>query len=178
MLRGLALGLCLILVIGVFGCGQKEAEETPAKAPAKAPEVITAAGLWKMIGQDKPYTDYAFWPGVEGIMDGKSPHGALIRTFVNDGALSPGADAYPYGSVIIKENYMPDSTLAKLTVMYKVKDYNPEGGDWFWAVYGPDGTAEMEGKIQSCIGCHAARATDDYVFLFSLPKEETEPAGE
>lgn len=162
MRKGLLLGLSVVLAIGGLTCAQKE--ETPAGGIV----TVSGADLWKTIGQEKPYTDYGFWPGLEGIMEGQSPHGALVRTFVNAKALKPGPDAYPDGSIIVKENFMADTTLAKLTVMYKVKGYNPEGGDWFWAVYAPDGTVEMEGKIQSCIGCHGIRGDSDFVLLRSL----------
>jgi hypothetical protein len=155
------MALCMILAISALTCAQKE-------EPAETPLTISATDLWQIIGQEKPYTEYGFWSGLEGIMKGQSPHGALVRTFVNDHALNPGLEGYPYGSIIVKENFMADTTLAKLTVMYKVKGYNPEAGDWFWAVYGPDGTAEMEGKIQSCISCHGMRQGDDFVLLRSL----------
>jgi len=154
------LSMVIVLIIGLCGCaGKEEAADTP--------ETVNAADLWVRISQDDPYTEYAFWPGVEGIMDGNAPHGAFIQTFVNDKALEPTEAGYPYGSLIVKENYMPDRTLAKLTIMYKVKGYDPQSGDWFWAVYSPDGTIEGEGKMQSCIGCHSVRADQDHVFLKS-----------
>lgn len=162
MSKGLLILLGVILAIGALTCAQKE------EAPRETAVTVSAADLWKIIGQDKPYTEYGFWPGLEGIMPGKSPHGALVRTFVNNNALNPGQDAYPYGSIIVKENFTADTTLAKLTVMYKVKGYNPGDGDWFWAVYTPEGMAEMEGKIESCISCHGMRKKDDFVLLRSL----------
>jgi hypothetical protein len=162
MRRMVLLGVSVLLAISTLTCAQKE------EAPARAPAAVSGVDLWNTISQDKPYANYGFWPGLEGIMDGQGPHGTLIRTYVNAEALKPGPDAYPYGSIIVKENFMPDSTLAKLTVMYKVKDYNPDGGDWFWAVYGPDGKVEMEGKIQSCIGCHRLGGESDFVLLRAL----------
>jgi hypothetical protein len=158
MARRLVAAICMILVIGALSCAQKEEGPTA--------ETVSGIDLWEIFGET--YTEYGFWPGVEGIMEGKAPHGALVRTFVNAKGLKPGADGYPHGSLIIKENFMPDTTLAKLTVMYKVKGYDPESGDWFWAVYAPDGTVEKEGKIQSCIMCHNLRESDDYVFLRNL----------
>jgi hypothetical protein len=50
--------------------------------------------------------------------------------------------------------------------MYKVKDYNPDAGDWFWAKYGPTGEVMAAGKIDSCINCH--RKGKDYRFV--IPK--------
>ncbi len=150
--------VALVLIVGLSGCTRKE-------EAMEAPESVNAADLWTRISQDDPYTEYAFWPGVEGIMDGNAPHGAFIQTFVNKKALEPTEAGYPYGSLIVKENYLPDKTLAKLTIMYKVKGYDPQSGDWFWAVYSTDGTVEGEGRMQSCIGCHSVRADQDHVFL-------------
>ena len=159
MLRTLV-PLMLAIAVGFCNCAQKEAAEAPGS--------VNAADLWTRITRDDRYTGYGTWPGVEGIMEGNAPHGAFVRTFVNESALNPTEAGYPYGSLIVKENYTPNMTLAKITVMYKVKGYDPKSGDWFWAVYSPDGTVEGEGKMQSCIGCHSVRADQDHVFLRSL----------
>jgi hypothetical protein len=146
----------------VLGCAQQEEEA------AFTTETVNAADLYVMFTQDSPYTEWGFWPDVEGLRVGQAPHGAFIKNFVNEKAMMPSGTAYPYGSLIVKENYMPDTTLAKLTIMYKVKGYNPDAGDWFWAVYGADGTVEAEGRIQGCVGCHRAREAQDHVFLRDL----------
>ncbi len=157
--------LCLVMsvivafVIG-YGCAEKEQSQT-----------ATGTDLWKVISQEKPYTEWGFFQGAEGVMEGKAPHGKFIRAFVNRVGLEAQGPNYPYGTIIGKENFMPDTTLAKLTVMYKVKGFNPDGGDWFWAVYSPDGTVEMEGKIDNCLACHRLRKANDYVYLHSFKSE-------
>lgn len=153
--------LCVIVLLAMLGCAEQEEEAFTA-------ETVNAGELYTMFTQDMPYTDWSFWAGAEGLMEGKAPHGAFIKNFVNDKAMKPVGGAYPYGSLIVKENYMPDTTLAKLTIMYKVRGYNPDGGDWFWAVYGADGKVEAEGKIEGCMGCHRARQAQDFVFLRDL----------
>jgi hypothetical protein len=158
MVRSLVAVICIVIVIGGFGCAQQEAGFTA--------ESINGVELWASFGGE--YTGYGFWPGVEGIMEGKAPHGAYVRVFVNEKGLTPGMDGYSPGSLIVKENFKPDTTLAKLTVMYKIKGYDPENGDWFYAIYGPGGTVEKEGKIQSCIQCHRLRDGEDYIFLRNL----------
>ena len=52
--------------------------------------------------------------------------------------------------------------------MYKVEGYNPEGGDWFWLKYTPDGRIEKEGKVAGCIGCHAAAQGNDWLLTGPL----------
>jgi hypothetical protein len=152
----------VIAILVSLGCAEQEEEV------AFTADTVNAADLHIMFAQDEPYTDYAFWPDARGLMPGKAPHGKFMKTFVNDRALNASGDTYPYGSLIVKENYKPDTTLAKVTIMYKVKGYDPDDGDWFWAVYGADGTVEAEGGIQSCISCHRVREDQDYVFLHDL----------
>ena len=73
-------------------------------------------------------------------------------------------------SIIVKENYSPDKKLVAVTVMYKVKGYNAEAGDWFWVKYGPDFGTLAEGKVKGCLACHGAAASNDYVFTGTVKK--------
>ncbi len=59
---------------------------------------------------------------------------------------------------------MPDKTLGAVTVMYRVKGYDSDAGDWFWAKYKADGSIEKEGKVAGCIGCHTAAIGNDWIF--------------
>lgn len=70
----------------------------------------------------------------------------------------------PAGAIIVKENFGTERTLAAVTPMYRVADYNPDGGDWFWAKYGDEGKVESSGKVQSCIECHSGADGDDWLF--------------
>ena len=161
MKTGMGLVMVLALMFVSAGCAQKEEAAIPL-------DKLNAQTLWKKISQDEPYAEYAFWPDNVGLGEGNSPHGDLIKTFVNDSALKPEGPVFPDGSLIVKENYTADTTLAKLTVMYKAKGYNPDGADWFWAVYDPDGSVKAEGKVKSCIGCHSVRKDNDFVFLHTI----------
>ena len=74
-------------------------------------------------------------------------------------ALTSQAGTMPDGAIIVKENYMADENLAAVTVMYKVKDYNPDEGDWYYSKHLPDGVLDqtptgmsMQGKVPGCIG--------------------------
>jgi len=111
------------------------------------------------------------WPGKTALYPGTLPHGALLTTYVNDvayKAIRAKKGKLPNGSIVVKENYMPDKSLAALTVMYKVKGYNSEANDWFWAKYMPDGKIEAEGKVDMCIGCHGMKKWNDYVLTAPL----------
>lgn len=131
--------------------------------------------LLQYLTKEKPYTAWKLWPGKGKLYKGTEPHGALLTTYVNDVALKSikARKGMKDGSIIVKENYMPDKKLAAITVMYKVKGYNPEVGDWFWMKYAPDGKIETSGKtgmIDMCTGCHTKVKDNDYLFTGKIKK--------
>lgn len=73
-----------------------------------------------------------------------------------------------YGAILVKENIGKDKQLKALTVMYKVKGYNPEADDCFWVKYGVDGKAEKSGKPVGCISCHGGSEDSDYIMVHSF----------
>ena len=177
---GSVLFLSLSLIIG---CGKKDkdemaAEEAPAaesvemEAEMAAMPGADAAEVWKYFTETSPYEDWDFWPDYEGFQPGKSPHGGILQVFVSDDGILNIADTtkgtMDNGVFVVKENYMPDTTLAAITVMYKVEGFNPENNDWFWAKYGPDGSVDKAGTPAGCIGCHGAKADNDYLFTGDL----------
>lgn len=160
------------LILGFFFLFAISCAKYEPKEVAVTPAVPAADGkaLWSYITKDSPYTGYQFWPGKTALYKGTVPHGALLNLYVNEKALRAvrrKAGVMPNGSILVKENYMPDKTLAAVTVMYKVAGYNPEAGDWFWAKYSPQGEI-MEGgmaagKVPMCIACHSGRKDYDYL---------------
>ena len=68
-------------------------------------------------------------------------------------------------SIVVKENYDKAKQLTSVTVMRKVKGYNPEKGDWFWARFSADSKITHEGKVEMCYGCHASADDNDYIFV-------------
>lgn len=127
--------------------------------------------VWEYITETNSYKNWDNWPGFEGMYEGQSPHGAFLKLYVNDAAkaaLNGNFESMPANAIIVKENYNKQKKLAAVTPMYKVEDYNPKAGDWFWAKYGADGKIMAEGKVGSCIDCHAKMKEKDY--LFSIAK--------
>ena len=99
-------------------------------------DLDAAASLWKsMMG----YKSWSPYPGLAGWQDGNSPHGKVLRYYVNSTA---ARDPMANGAIIIKENYGARSTgsLMAVTVMKKVPGYDPENEDWFWVKFDPSGT--------------------------------------
>ncbi|HSQ79352.1 MAG TPA: cytochrome P460 family protein [Candidatus Bathyarchaeia archaeon] len=133
-----------------------------------------ATDLYNYITKVSPYQKWALWPGHEAMHPGQSPHGAFLKIYVNKPAheaIVKKMKVMPDGAIIVKENYAEDKkTLVALTPMYKVKGFDPEAGDWFWAEYGPKGEMMASGKVQACIDCHAKVKATDYLATWSEKK--------
>jgi len=148
-----------------------------APMQAERPDT-TGASVWAHLQEVGYQEHWTLWPGKGELYTGREPHGMLLTTYLNDAALeavSTHAGTMPDGAIIVKENYKPDSTLAAITVMYKVRGYNPEHADWFFTKHLPDGSLAqmpngmaMEGRLGGCQGCHGSVATNDYLFTGSL----------
>ncbi len=193
--RSLYLLPALVLLLIAAGCGEQKPEEEEGtkgqngekngaaeqngekdngeQAKEPSADVKHARALWAEI---KEYSDWTQPEGFEGWNEGKSPHGAVLRYYVN--AVAEG-DLTKDGAVIVKENYSEQSedALKSVTVMQKRQGYDPETGNWFYVKYAPDGTvlsnpkgkklAGLVGKgaDKGCVPCHAAAAGDDYLFM-------------
>ncbi len=168
-----------------IGCQDSSSEESTAADQESetmthsemAAVDTTGAAVWAHIQEAEYRTSWTSWPGKGSLYTGQQPHGALLTTYLNDiaaEALASKAGEMPEGAIIIKENYMPDENLAAVTVMYKVKDYNPTEGDWFYSKHMPDGSLAMmndmslEGRVAGCVGCHKAQTANDFIFTGSL----------
>lgn len=124
--------------------------------------------LWKYITQTSLYTQWEQWPEHAGIQSGKAPHGPQHKIYINDKLVASDTVPVAYGSIQVKENYTRSGKLAAITVMYKVPDYNPEKGDWFWVKYTAKGRANPFGKPKGCIECHEKKAANDYIMVHSF----------
>ena len=170
----------MLLFTGVFIVitARSESHETGKMHTAPfgtAQDVQMAKLLWSAIeGYQENWTEY---PGLEGFQPGNSPHGNYLKYYLNKTAKS-NTDEFPYGSIIIKENYMAKDAkkLGPVTVMARLKGYDSDNYDWYWVKYNPDGTldtnpkgmklagAVAQGMDSGCISCHAGADGDDYVF--------------
>jgi len=140
-------------------------------APATDADKAKAADIWKTMQDAKFETAWATIPGKGTFYKGQPPHGALLSTYLNPSAadaMTKKAGKMPDGALIVKENYKEDKTLINIAVAAKVAGYDPANGDWFWAMYGPDGTVAVSGKAAGCINCHGAMRSNDYIFTSEL----------
>lgn len=158
-------GILTIVVIGLAAGGAYAIHEiVPSETTAALPGP-DADALNAYIVKYNPYRSWSLWPGKGRLYAGREPHGSLLTTYVNDAALYAinNKKGMGDGAIIVKENYTKDKEFVALTVMYRVKGYNPEAGDWFWVKYAPDGTAQSAGKVKGCIDCHGAKKDNDYI---------------
>ena len=167
MRRAMILMLAVALILTLAGLSLAISLGDAGQSPGGGGGLTNGANMWTHITVKEPYTKWKLWPGTEKMYEGTQPHGAFLTTYVTKGArkvIEKKKGKFSQGAIIVKENYMPDKTLAAITVMYKAKGYNPEAGDWFWAKFKPDGSVEKEGKVGGCIKCHSAKADNDWVF--------------
>ncbi len=137
---------------------------------ARLPEPRSAA-VWPYLQAEDYQKKWKLMPGTTAQMPGSSPHGALITTYVNDialNAINSKRGTIPPGGMVVKENYMPDRTLAAVTLMYKAEGFNPDGNDWYWMQRTASGMVPAEGRVAGCISCHSANAGNDFLFLSPL----------
>ncbi len=128
----------------------------------------TADALWTHLKDSDYRANWDLWPGKGRLYEGIEPHGMLLTTYVN-GIAAEGLAAgkladLPAGSILVKENYMPDSTLAAVTVMVRRPGYNPDHQDWLFAKYDPRGEAEAFGRVAGCQACHGTADNGAYIF--------------
>ena len=158
--------ISLLVVLSLVFSGMILAQPKKGSAAAAA-----GASVWDYLKKEGFAKNWKMWPGTTAMHQGPEPHGAFLTTYVNDVALksiNAKKGKFSDGSMISQENYSKDKKLKFIAVMYKVKGYNPQDGNWFWAQYKPDGRIESEGKVDECIKCHIAQKGNDYVYTSKL----------
>jgi len=158
-------------VEGCISCHEKERGNDFLYTSRLSRPAPRAADVWSAVTSADYQKKWKLFPGTTAQMPGQSPHGAFISTYVNDIALEGVNGKRPAlapGSIVLKENYTPEKTLAAVTLMYKVPGFDPDNGDWYWLQRTADGAVRAEGRVTGCIGCHSAKASNDYLYLGTL----------
>jgi hypothetical protein len=109
----------------------------------------------------------------------QNPHAkTYVTVFVNEAGrpamFANPPQRFPKGAVIVKRKFdasSQNSTPILSTIMIKREaGYNPEAGDWEFAVVSGDGkNVEAKGKLGNCMGCHVSRRETDFVFKSYMP---------
>jgi len=95
---------------------------------------------------------------VAGFQPSRHPVPKYVRYYVNDKGVSD-IDNPPNGSIFVKEQFDEDKKFINLTVMKKIDGYDPDNGDWYWAITDEARRVTNAGKLDtswtsSCISCH------------------------
>ena len=173
-----AMGASMLLgACGGSESGDSASAERSMSATVAQPDT-TGSAMWAYLQEVDYQSNWQLWPDKGELYTGREPHGKLLTTYLNDVALravTTQAGSMPAGAVIVKENYMPDSTLAAVTVMYKRSGYNPDHNDWFFTKHLPSGELDqtpdgmpLEGRLAGCQNCHLGVRANDYIFTSSL----------
>ncbi len=172
----LCAGMCGFLFLIVVGCETTSVAQQPGEKPFGTPkEVSRAEALWKEM---RGYQSWSPYPGLAGFQDGKSPHGRYLKYYVNGIAIKNPSNPGD-GAILVKENFMAQNNeaLAAVTVMKKIRGYDPDNGDWFWVKFDPQGNVMknpmgmslagrvMKGSDKGCIACHANAGGGDFLFV-------------
>ncbi len=160
--------LVVLSMVLLLSCSNKA--EEPSLEPLHKSE-ISGNAIWNRITVESNFKNYTEWPKDSDLQPGQSPHGVWHRVFANRTLLEalPAVDSTaPEGSLIVKENFDSSKTLGSITVMAKVKGYDPENGDWYWAMFDPEGKVLKEGSPGGCISCHAGMRSNDFVIINPL----------
>ena len=162
--------IAFLLILASFSLAYAIHETIPAETTLKVPGADVAE-IYKYITALDSYNKWGLWPGTKRMSKARPPLG-VINTFVNDNAaysIRKGQTMID-SSFIVTENYDENKNFTGLFVMYKIKDYNPSAGDWFWAQYGPRGKVVSAGQVKACIDCHTKQKDNDYIFTDSFVK--------
>ncbi len=165
--------IILIIIVVILGSCSKDSENQVEPILLSS---ISGSSLWSRITSEADYKTYSYWPGHEGIQPGQAPHGVYHQIYINrvlSEALPVKSRTAGTGTIIVKENFTNEKILDSITVMAKVKGYNPEAGDWFWAKFSPEGDVQAEGAPGGCISCHEGMEDNDYIIIRMLDAEIT-----
>ena len=165
MIRKICILVSILFLL--FSCGKKtELVFDPLNV-----NEISGERLWERISVEGDYKNYGQFPSHQGERRGQAPHGIFHRIYINktlSDSLPVKGSSVPYGSIIVKENLNVEKENVKLTVMAKVKGFNKDGGEWFWAAFDPDGKIAAQGTPKGCVTCHSGMRKNDWIIVHPL----------
>ncbi len=142
----------------------------PAETTLKVPGA-DAEAVYNYITALDPYDKWETWPGKKRQYKARPPL-QFVTTYVDRNAMFSIRKGHSMidSSFIVTENYDENKKLTAIFVMYKIKDFNPSAGDWYWAQYDPRGKATVSGNVKACIECHTKEKNNDYIFTEKFVK--------
>ncbi len=159
------------------GSGSSRVDAPRATRPQTPDEFHSA--FWSHIV--KPGAAYNTWKALarEKTDDGvENPHSTVSQTYANKVAADDPKNL-PIGSVLVREDYDDKRKRLSISVMYRVKAYDKDHGNWYWIKYLENGAVArgkdnkpVAGKVASCSDCHAKATGKDFAFSNDVPQGE------
>lgn len=166
----------LVATLALLSCG-------PTQRRASSPSPGGDAPL-PVVGVEAPPRPVAVdgwrgWTKVNARRFRSKGHGYVwVDVFVDRAHAAAYADRKqpaPEGFAVVMAGYdsADGNDPTGLTVMAKMPPgYDAANGDWYYAVYDPDGkSVTLGGKLPPCAGCHVQARTRD--FLYGVVADDT-----
>ena len=157
------------IAIAQEGSGSSRSDPARATRPQTPDEFYNS--FWRFIvKRGAAYNTWKVLSRGEADDGIENPHSSISKTYV-DKVGAADTEALPNESILVREDYDREKNRQSISVMYRVKDYDKEHGNWYWIKYLEDGSVArgvnnkaLAGKVASCIECHAKAKGNDFVF--------------
>lgn len=142
-----------------------------ASASTESPTEAATPGAEPTATELKQWAqDYKKLKAINDTLEPSNIHGSFVKTFLDVSAFEQyQTKSFPYAdqTLSFKESYSAkDGAVNRLYMMKKIKGYDPDNGDWYYAVMSTEGVASQQGKVSFCISCHASAKDKDYIYGF------------
>jgi len=148
------------LLVLAAGCGDKDTTDGDTGATDGSEDAL-AAEVWDEIDG---YTGWGQLTGYEGITAATSVHTEFVQIWLNSTALADAeaGSVLSDGAIVVKETYEDESgsTIKDISILKKIDGYSADSNDLFWAQYETDGSINVAGTPDGCVGCHDAEDSD------------------
>lgn len=187
--RSLLLAAFSLLASAALAFSQDAGSGSSRSAPSRVTRPQTPTEFYDKFWQylTKSGAAYDAWKQLEHELPNaavENPHGTASRTYANDVAAKDPKNL-PFGSILVREDHDDQRQRQSISVLYRVKDYDKEHGDWYYLRFSEAGAVmkgsdnkPIAGKVASCIDCHAKAGGKDYVFSNAPSQAEQAPNSE
>ena len=187
--RSLLLAVLSLPACAAIAYSQDAGSGSSRSAPARATRPQTPAEFYANFWQHimKPGAAYNTWKPLDHEppnVEVENPHGNESPTYANDVAAKDPKNL-PVGSILVREDYDDQRQRQSISVLYRVKDYDPEHGNWYYLRFTETGAVmrgtdnkPLAGKVASCIDCHARASGKDFVFSNAAFQAEQDASAE
>ncbi|MDB5342057.1 MAG: hypothetical protein JWP89_434 [Schlesneria sp.] len=161
------------------GSGSSRVDPPRATRPQTPDEFYSS--FWSFLA--KKDAAYNTWKVINRVKadDGiENPHSNISKTYVNKIAADDAANL-PISSILVREDYDDNRKRQSVSVLYRIKDYDKEHGNWYWIKYQENGSVARDsddkviaGKVASCVACHSKANGNDFVFSNDAIKSESD----